>query len=124
MRETHIAFPSLIRFVLMSDELDHPISSKLEKIKTFKLDKVNDIINTLEYKGIDIESCKMVIQSIKIPNKDGEYYTHKMDMEPKKLFGEDHMEALDYVGCFEKLDYYLCLHITYLCFCSCLVMLG
>ena len=38
----------------------------------------------------------------KIPNKEGEYYSHKMDMTTKKNFGKDHMEALDYVGFFDK----------------------
>ena len=37
-----------------------------------------------------------------IPNKEEEYYSHKMDMTTKKNFGKDHMEALDYVGFFEK----------------------
>jgi len=40
-------------------------------------------------------------EKFKIPNKE-EYYTHKMDMETKKNFGKDHMEALSYVGFFEK----------------------
>ena len=34
--------------------------------------------------------------------KEGEYYSHKMDMTTKKNFGGDHMEALDYVGFFDK----------------------
>ena len=43
-------------------------------------------------------------EKFKIPNKEKEYYTHKMDMKTKKSFGRDHMEALDYVGFFDKLD--------------------
>ena len=58
----------MLRFVLINDDLDHPISSKMEKIKSFKLDKLNDIINTLEYRHIDIESCKIIVQSVKIPS--------------------------------------------------------
>ena len=38
----------------------------------------------------------------KVPYMENEYYTHKMDMTTKKNFGKDHMEALDYVGFFEK----------------------
>ena len=33
-----------------------------------------------------------------IPNKEDEYYEYRMDMDTKKNFGKDHMEALDYVG--------------------------
>ena len=41
-------------------------------------------------------------EKFKIPNKEGEYYSHKMDMSTKKDFGKDHMDALEYVGYFEK----------------------
>ena len=40
-------------------------------------------------------------EKFKILNKE-EYYSHKMDMTTKKNFGKDHMEALDYVGFFNK----------------------
>ena len=38
-----------------------------------------------------------------IPNKEGEYYEYKMDMTTLKQFDErDFIEALDYIGAFEK----------------------
>ena len=38
-----------------------------------------------------------------IPNKEGEYYEYKMDMTTLKQFDErDFIEALDYIGVFEK----------------------
>jgi hypothetical protein len=38
-----------------------------------------------------------------IPGKDGEYYVHRMDMDTLKEFDEgDFIEALDYIGIFEK----------------------
>ena len=38
-----------------------------------------------------------------IPNKEGEYYEHRMDMTTMKMFDErDFLEALDYIGLFEK----------------------
>ena len=46
------------------------------------------------------EVCEEEKDKFKIPNKEGEYYTHKMNMETKKNFGKDHMEALEYVGFF------------------------
>ena len=49
----------------MSDELATPISTKLLKVSDLKLNQFSDIINTLEYKEIGLENCKMVIQSVK-----------------------------------------------------------
>ena len=38
-----------------------------------------------------------------IPNKEGEYYEYRMDMTTLKQFDErDFIEALDYIGVFEK----------------------
>jgi hypothetical protein len=38
-----------------------------------------------------------------IPNKEGEYYEYRMDMTTLKQFNErDFIEALDYIGVFEK----------------------
>ena len=51
-------------------------------------------------KAVEIQEKEK--QQFKIPGKENEFYTHKMDMTTKKNFGKDHMEALDYVGFFEK----------------------
>jgi|TARA_R110000744_G_scaffold134989_2_gene244340 hypothetical protein len=38
-----------------------------------------------------------------IPNKEGEYYKHRMDMETLQEFNEnDYIEALDYIGIFTE----------------------
>ena len=41
-------------------------------------------------------------EKFKVPNEEGKFYTHKMDMTTKKNFGKDHMEALEYVGFFNN----------------------
>ena len=61
------------RLVISNDELDHPISTKLLKVSDFKLNQLSDVINTLEYKEIDLENCKIMVQSVKIPAGKGVY---------------------------------------------------
>ena len=52
-------------------------------------------------KAIKIDKEKK--EKYPIPNKKGEYYEYKMDMTTLKQFDErDFIEALDYIGVFEK----------------------
>ena len=73
-----------LRIVILSDELDHPISTKLLKVSDFKINQISEAINTLEYKEIDLENCKFVVQSIKIPAGQGRLYLSKQTVNRKK----------------------------------------
>ena len=70
--------------VISNDTLDHPISTKMLKVSDFKLSQLLDIINTLEYKEIDLENCKIIIQSVKIPAGKGWLYLSKQTVNRKK----------------------------------------
>ena len=72
------------RLVIINDELDHPISTKLLKVSDFKLKQVSDVINTLEYKEIDLEKCKIIVQSVKIPAGKGRLYLSKQTVNRKQ----------------------------------------
>ena len=62
----------------------HPISTKLLKVSDFKLNQLSDVINTLEYKKIDLEKCKIIVQCIKIPAGQGRLYLSKQTVNRKK----------------------------------------
>ena len=72
-----------LRLVFLNDELDHPISTKMLKVSEFKLKHVSDAINTLEYKEIDLENCKIIVQSVKIPTGKGRLYLSKQTVNRK-----------------------------------------
>ena len=72
------------RLVISNDELDHPISTKLLKVSDFKLNQLSDVINTLEYKEIDLEKCKIIVQSVKIPAGKGRLYLSKQTVNRKQ----------------------------------------
>ena len=72
------------RLVISNDELDHPISTKLLKVSDFKLNQLSDVINTLEYKEIDLENCKIIIQSVKIPAGKSRLYLSKQTVNRKQ----------------------------------------
>ena len=72
------------RVVIISDELATPISTKLSKVSNLKLNQFSDIINTLEYKEIDLEKCKIVIQSIQMPTGKGRLYLSKQTVKRKQ----------------------------------------
>ena len=73
-----------IRLVISNDELNHPISTKLLKVSDFKLNQLSDVINTLEYKEIYLENCKIIIQSVKIPSGKGRLYLSKQTVNRKQ----------------------------------------
>ena len=51
-------------------------------------------------KAIEVKDDK---KKYPIPNKDGEYYKYRMDMETLQEFNEnDYIEALDYIGIFTE----------------------
>ena len=72
------------RLVISNDTLDHPISTKMLKVSDFKLNQVSDVINTLEYKEIDLEKCKIIVQSVKIPTGQGRLYLSKQTVNRKQ----------------------------------------
>ncbi|KAL9966574.1 hypothetical protein ACROYT_G024673, partial [Oculina patagonica] len=72
------------RLVISNNELTHPISTKLLKVSDFKLNQLSEIINTLEYKEIDLENCKIIIQSIKIPAGKSRLYLSKQTVNRKQ----------------------------------------
>ena len=73
-----------LRLVFLNDELDHPISTKMLKVSEFKLKHVSDVISTLEYKEIDLENCKIIVQSVKIPAGKGHLYLSKQTVNRKQ----------------------------------------
>ena len=75
------------RLVISNDELDHPISTKLLKVSDFKLNQLSDVINTLEYKEIDLEKCKIIVQSLLkyLQDKDAYIYQNKQLIESNVL---------------------------------------
>ena len=72
------------RLVISNDELDHPISTKLLKVSDFKLNQLLNVINTLEYKEIDLEKCKIIVQSVKIPVGQGRLHLSKQTVNKKQ----------------------------------------
>ena len=53
-----------IRIVISNDELTSPISTKMLKVSDFKLKHLMHVIDTLDYKEIDLENCKIIFQSV------------------------------------------------------------
>ena len=66
-----------IRIVIQNEELPNAISTKFNKVNDFKLDNIDELIKILEYKNIPLEKCKIIIQSVKIPNGTGRLYLSK-----------------------------------------------
>ena len=92
-------------------DLDAPPPLPKQKEEVVKEQKENvEEVNEVVEEKVEEPVEQPVLQEVtedekekfKIPNKEGEYYSHKRDMTTKKNFGKDHMEALDYVGFFEK----------------------
>ena len=62
----------MIRVVIQNEELPNAISTKFNKVESFKLGDLENIINIMEYRGIPLETSKIVVQSVKIPiSKEG-----------------------------------------------------
>ena len=75
----------IIRIVIQNEELPNAISTKYNKVNDFKLVNIDEIIKILEYKNILLESCKIIIQSVKIPNGGGRLYLSKDSAGRKNL---------------------------------------
>ena len=67
----------LIRVVIQNEELPNAISMKFNKVKSFKLGDLENIINIMEYCGIPLETSQIVVQSVKIPIGKGRLYLTK-----------------------------------------------
>ena len=52
----------LIRVVIQNEELPNAISTKFKKVESFKLGDLENIINIMEYRGIPLETSKIVVQ--------------------------------------------------------------
>ena len=73
-----------LRIVILNDELTHPISTKMSRVSDFKLNHLMHVIDTLDYKEIDLENCKIIIQSVKIPSGKGRLYLSKQTVNRKR----------------------------------------
>ena len=73
-----------IRIVISSDELIHPISTKMLRVSDFKLKHIMHMIDIFDYKEIDLEKCKIIIQSVKIPSGKGRLYLSKQTVNRKR----------------------------------------
>ena len=60
-----------LRFVIQNEELPNAISTKFNKVKDFALGDLENVIRILEYRDIPLENCRIVVQSVKIPNGKG-----------------------------------------------------
>ena len=67
----------LIRVVIQNEELPNAISTKFNKVESFKLGDLENIINIMEYRGIPLKASKIVVQSIKTPTGKGRLYLTK-----------------------------------------------
>ena len=65
---------NMIRVVIQNEELPNAISTKFNKVESFKLGDLENIINIMEYRGIPFETSKIIVQSIKIPTCKGRLY--------------------------------------------------
>ena len=64
----------MIRVVIQNEELPNAISTKFNKVESFKLGDLENIINIMEYRGIPLETSKIIVQSVKIPTGKGRLY--------------------------------------------------
>ena len=67
----------MIRVVIQNEELPNTISMKFNKVESFKLGDLENIINIMEYRGIPLETSKIIVQSLKIPTGKGRLYLTK-----------------------------------------------
>ena len=66
-----------VRFIIQNEELPNATSTKFQKVKDFRLAELEQIIKLLEYKNIPLESCRIIIHSVKIPNGSDRLYLAK-----------------------------------------------
>ena len=67
----------MLRLVIQNEELPNAISTKFNKVENFKLGDLENVINIMEYRGIPLETSKIVVQSVKIPTGKGRLYLTK-----------------------------------------------
>ena len=67
----------MIRVVIQNKELPNALSTKFNKVESFKLGDLENIINIMEYRGIPLETSKIIVQSVKIPTGKGRLYLTK-----------------------------------------------
>ena len=67
----------MIRVVIQNEELPNAISTKFNKVESFKLGDLENIINIMKYRGIPLETSKIIVQSVKIPTGKGRLYLTK-----------------------------------------------
>ena len=67
----------LIRVVIQNEELPNAISTKFTKVESFKLGDLENVINIMEYRGIPLDTSKIIVQSVKIPTGKGRLYLTK-----------------------------------------------
>ena len=76
-RRRKLSDNDMLRLVIQNEELPNAISTKFNKFKNFKLSDLENIINILEYRGIPLETSKIIVQSVKIPTGKGRLYLTK-----------------------------------------------
>ena len=67
----------LIRVVIQNEELPNAISTKFTKVESFKPGDLENVIKIMEYRGIPLETSKIIVQSVKIPTGKGTLYLTK-----------------------------------------------
>ena len=67
----------MLRLVIQNEELPNAISTNFNKVENFKLGDLENIINIMEYRGIPLETSKIIVQSVKIPIGKGRLYLTK-----------------------------------------------
>ena len=67
----------MIRVVIQNEEFPNALSTKFNKVESFKLGDLENIVNIMEYRGIPLETSKIIVQSVKIPTGKGRLYLTK-----------------------------------------------
>ena len=76
-RRRNLSNNDMIRVVIQNEELPNAISTNFNKVESFKLGDLDNIINIMEYRGIPLETSKIIVQSVKIPTGKGRLYLTK-----------------------------------------------
>ena len=76
-KKRNLSNNDMIRVVIQNEELPNAISTKFNKVESFKLGDLENIINIMEYRGIPLETSKIIVQSVKIPTGKGRLYLTK-----------------------------------------------
>ena len=82
-RRRNLSNNDMIRVVIQNEELPNAISTNFNKVESFKLGDLENIINIMEYRGIPLETSKIIVQSVKIPTGKGRLYLTKDNISRK-----------------------------------------